>query len=224
MGRSLLDLRSSPSPASPCWNGTRLAEDVPTSSSRVAIVTTAFFRSQALESGSVSSGGGPCSGRRGRWLSWSHLFGGLRGWDLDVLGFDDVGGFLDNENAPGDIFPVYVEVFDGCPAAGSDVGKPAWVPPDMDGRSFRHVNFYVPVLAPDRQFARLQVDADHLACDMDDFEGFRFRGRRLLRGDLLRRAFPFRLLGTGDTEENQRQQEADEVSALHVTPPGNPVS
>jgi hypothetical protein len=78
--------------------------------------------------------------------------------------------FLDDENTPGNIFPVHLNVFDGRFRSGSDIGKSAFVPSNVDDRLFRCINVYIPVLSPDGQLARPRIDADCLAGDMDDLE------------------------------------------------------
>jgi hypothetical protein len=40
--------------------------------------------------------------------------------------------FLDDENAPGNIFPVYLKVFDRRFRSGSYIGKPAFFPSNQD--------------------------------------------------------------------------------------------
>ncbi len=76
-----------------------------------------------------SSGGRPCFwGGRSRGLIGSDLFGGLRRWDFGFWGFFFFSSLLGDENAPGNIFAVYLKVFDGRFRSGSDIGKPAFVP------------------------------------------------------------------------------------------------
>jgi hypothetical protein len=159
-----------------------------------------------------------------RGLIGRDFFGGFDGRDLGLRGFVIIRGFPDYENTPRNIFPVYLEVFDGYLISGSDVGKSAVVPSNIDDRFLCCINFYFPVLSSDGQFACIRTDADRLTGDMNDFKRLPFRSRRLFPCCLLGQSFLFRLLGTRYTGENQWQQEADEVSTPNCYPSRHKVS